>query len=317
MSSIPPVLRAPARRATSAQGRRRRGRALLCWSAVAVIIMATLSVASPAQAATGNRIVLGAVGDYQGLARSTGAPMAEHTYAYFTGGVPQADYITVRYSGLTWRQVASAAPGSTVYNNIVRWAQTIRSRGPIMMGYHHEPEQKQNVNTGSPSDFIAAWRKVVSIFNAQGATNVTWIWQMTPYAFDVNSSDRRYAAKWYPGDDYVDVVGSDAYAWGTCYGMGNRGAWRDLGAIVANSVAFARAHGKKVSLPELGAAPTSQRPGWLQNAHQYLAANKSIFQSVFYFQVAPRGGGCPWRLTTSADYSAYGAMARDTANFTS
>lgn len=315
MPTIPPVLRAPARRATSAQGRRRRGRTLIVWSAMVAAMAATLAVASPAQASTTDHIVLGAVGDYQGLSKSTGVPMADHTYAYFTGGVPKADYITVRYSGVSWKQVASAAPGSTIYNNIVRWAQTIRSRGPVMMGYHHEPEQKQNLNTGSSSDFVAAWRKVVSIFNAQGATNVTWIWQMTDYAFDVNSSDRRYAAKWYPGNSYVDVVGVDSYEWGTCYGR--KGDWRNLSQIVQKGVAFAQAHGKKVSIPELGAAPTSNRPTWLQNAHQYLAANKNIFQSVFYFQVAPRGGGCAWKLNTSGDYSAYGAMGRDTANFTS
>lgn len=315
MPTIPPVLRAPAHRAASAQGRRRHGRTLIVWSAMVAAIVATLGVASPAQASTGSRIVLGAVGDYQGLSQSTGVPLANHTYAYFTGGVPKAQYITVRYPNVTWKQVSSAAPGSTIYNNIVKWAQAIKGRGPVMMGYHHEPEQKQNLKTGTSSDFVAAWRHVVSIFRAQGATNVTWIWQMTDYAFDVNSTDYRYAAKWYPGDNYVNVVGIDSYAWGTCYGR--NGDQRPLSQIDANGVAFAQAHGKKVSIPELGAAPASWRASWLQNAHQYLAANTNIFQSVFYFQTKSTTSGCSWRLTTGAEYSAYGAMGRDTANFTS
>jgi hypothetical protein len=65
---------------------------------------------------------------------------------------------------------------------------------------------------GGPSAFVAAWRHIVRIFRTEGATNVGFWW------VPAEGQDRHCADLSYPGDTYVDWVGSDSYNWaGTKY----------------------------------------------------------------------------------------------------
>ena len=70
------------------------------------------------------------------------------------------------------------------------------------------------------ADFIEMWRKIHGLFAAAGANEyVEWCWcpnmqgPVMPEATDF--------AGWYPGDNYVDWLGLDAYNWGSSkQGMG-------------------------------------------------------------------------------------------------
>ena len=315
MSAVSPALNPPALR----HGAHRAARSGLLGAtqrtlltlAVAATMFSGLLV-SPAEAA--GRTYVGAAGAIDTLSRQAGAPMARHNYSHFHKRVPSgADMISVR-ADATWRQVAAARPGSTLHNHIVRWAKEIKARrAPVQIAYHHEPEARHSDHYGTPGEFIAAYRKVVSIFNAQGATNVTWVWQMTAHSFITKPSDGRHAAKWYPGNAYVDDVGADGYNWGNCYGHNK---WRSMASFMDPVIRFARAHGKTASLPEFGAAPDKRRAQWLRDSTRYLIANRDVISAVYYFN---NGGTsrCSWQLTTAAEWDAYGDLARNTTYFRS
>lgn len=258
-------------------------------------------------------------GGYDEAVARTGVPLANHAYAFFSKKVPQAAMITVSADNTPWRDVAAAGPGSTLYNQIVTWAQTIKARGgKIMVAYNHEPEGRDRFALGTPADFIAAWRRVNTIFDQVGATNVVWTWQMTAYAFRANSSAPQYALRWYPGDEWVDNVGADAYNWFTC-GAGSTGNYKELREIGDPVLAFARAHGKTASFPEFGSHANGNRAQWLQNARSYFVQNLDVLTAAFYFNrpgTNPANGNCVWPLSTAAEYGALRAMAQDTAHFT-
>jgi hypothetical protein len=267
----------------------------------------------------GGPVLIGSVaGGYKQALAGTGVQLADHTYSFFSGSVPQAQMLTVSAGGTPWRQVAAAAPGSTLYNQIVTWAQTIKARGgKIMVAYNHEPEGHDRLTLGTPADFINAYRHVETIFDQQGATNVMWTWQMTANAFAVNPSSDQYAAKWYPGDQWVDNVGADAYNWMGCGSSGGNN-YRELQQIGDPVLAFARAHGKLASFPEFASEANGNRTQWLANAHQYFVQNGNILTAAFYFNRPPTvaaNAACKWPLTTSAEYGALRAMAQDTAHF--
>jgi hypothetical protein len=257
-------------------------------------------------------------GGYQQALSGTGVDLANHAYAFFSGKVPQAEMITVSAAGTKWADVAHAGPGTALYGQIVTWAQTIKARGgTVMLAYNHEPEAHDRLTLGSASEFIAAWRHVRSIFDQQGARNVVWTWQMTAYAFRVSPTSEQYAAKWYPGDDWVDNVGADAYNWISCGSTGN-GVYNEMKALGDPVIAFARAHGKQASFPEFASHASAQRPQWLANAHDYFVANKDILEAAFYFNRPPtiaKNADCRWGLTNSSEYAALRTMAQDTANF--
>ncbi len=268
---------------------------------------------------TGDRAYIGSVaGGYEQAVAGTGVDLANHAYAFFSSKVPVAEMITVSAGEVKWRDVAAAGPGSALYDQIVSWAQTIKGRGgSVMVAYNHEPEAHDRHTLGGAADFIAAWRHVVSIFDQQGASNVVWTWQMTAYAFRVSPGSEQHAAAWYPGDDWVDNIGADAYNWISCGATGT-GKYNELEFLGDPVVAFARAHGKKASFPEFASHANADRVQWLENAHQYLAANQDIITAAFYFNRPPTiasNADCQWGLTASSEYAQIREMAQDTAHF--
>jgi Glycosyl hydrolase family 26 len=274
---------------------------------------------SPAGPAGNGSIYIGSVGGgYQQAVAGTGVALADHAYAFFTSKVPQAHMITVSAANTKWRDVAAAGPGSALYAQIVNWAQTIKARGgTVMVAYNHEPEGHDRLLLGSATDFIAAYRHVESIFDQQGATNVMWTWQMTAYAFRTSPASDQYADRWYPGDQWVDNVGADAYNWYTC-GANASGQYVEMKALGDPVLAFARAHGKLASFPEFASHANPNRTQWLDNAHAYFVQNQDILTAAFYFNRPPTvaaNADCQWGLTSSSEYGGLRRMAQDTAHF--
>ncbi len=268
---------------------------------------------NPAEIPGTGRVYLGAAGDSPALSYATGLELSDHAYAFFSGNVPIGRMITVKVNNADWRSVAAAGPGSAIHDDIVRWAQTIKARGDvIMLAYHHEPEGANSAGFGTPAEFIQAWRTVVTTFRAQGVRNVIYTWQMTAWAFRTLASDPRSAARWYPGDAYVDSVGADAYNWSAC-GEGS-GNWEELQTLGDPVLAFARSHGKQASFPEFASDSDPRRPQWIYNALEYIASNRSSITGAFYFHRPPTvaaNSDCKWPLLTVGDYQAYAALGRN------
>ncbi len=296
---------------------RPRGVRSLALALMVGLTTATLTTAGPgltpaasAVAPDRNGVILGIVGDAAQVRQRTGTSLAVHSYGKFSGKVPQGSMVTVR-SGTSWGSTASVKPGSSAYQDIVRWADTIKGRGQkTFVAFHHEPEATASLGLGTPAQYVAAYRKVVNIFRARGANNVVFTWQMTGWAFRADRGTRQYAAQWYPGDAYVDVVGADAYNWYSC-GHG-RGRWNSVKTLVDPALAFARNHGKQVALPEFGTVNNSRRAAWLTEAASYFKANDNLIAAVYYFHRAPTNMAnrdCSWALSTSGDYLAIKRMA--------
>jgi mannan endo-1,4-beta-mannosidase len=104
---------------------------------------------------------------------------------------------------------AIAAGDYDIY--LTNYADTVRAFGhPVVLGFGHEMNAKGyswGYGNLPPSTFIAAWRHIVSLFHAQGADNVTWLWTL--------EADQRGetgpARDWWPGNSYVNWVGIDGY----------------------------------------------------------------------------------------------------------
>lgn len=307
MSPTPPRAILPARRQPTRLSLRRSVQV-----AVGAASMVVATVVMPHAHGAESRIIVGAAGDTSALSSALGTSLAHHAYGKLDGSVPTGKMVNMKAT-VPWRTVASASSGSSTYNHIVRWANTLKGRpGPVLFAFHHEPEASTRLHMGTATDYIAAYRRVVTLFRQQGVSNVEYTWQMTSWAFAVNTSDRRAAHKWYPGDAYVTNVATDPYNWYNC-GSG-QGRWEELKTVMDPSLAFARLHGKKLVVGEFGSQSDSRRAQWLRNARQYFIANRASIRAVFYFQYEDKPG-CYWRLRSSADLGAMREMARDTTNF--
>jgi hypothetical protein len=80
------------------------------------------------------------------------------------------------------------------------------------------------------ADYVAAWRHVVSIYRADGATNAEFVW--APNIDDGGIPFTQY----FPGDEWVNEVGLDGYNWGSAFeSTGHK--WLSLGDTFASSYA--------------------------------------------------------------------------------
>ncbi len=250
-------------------------------------------LAAPAQAAS--HIVIGASGDVSGLQSKVGTQIATHLYGKLSGPALVSQLVNIETT-VDWRQVASGSQDA----NIKRWANALKGHS-IMVSFSHEPMAKQNSHWGSASDFIAAFKHVESVFNAQGSTSVKWVWNVTSDSFRVPPSSPQYGAKWYPGDSYVDYVAGEAYNKAGC-GQ----AASSFAAKIQQIFAFANQHNKPFVAAEFASNAYSGRAAWINAAHSFMASHKSQFAGAFYYDST--GGTCKWHLSTSAEFSAFRSL---------
>lgn len=219
---------------------------------------------------------------------------------------------------LSWRAIADAQPGSALHNNMVSWATKVKNLGTkTYFVFHHEPEAAANTVNGTAADYIAAWRKMITVFRDQGVTNAEYVWTLTAHAFRVN--DRRAARLWFPGDAYVDGLGADAYNWYTCRNDGSNIPWHSLSYILEPFRQFGLTHPtKKMMVVEWASVEDPATPGrkadWIAAAHAlFKTPEYAQFTAVLYFH--RRGTNfpsCQWRFDTSQSaLDAFRTMAND------
>ncbi len=226
---------------------------------------------------------------------------------------------------LTWNSIANAQPGSQIYNEIVAWADYLKGlSGDIWFTFNQEPEIRVNDSQGSPQSFRAAYRKVHQVFQQRGATNVQHAWVMSNYAYELQAKrpgDRRAALQWYPGDDVVDMIGSDPYDWSNCR-ADNAIVNRPMSELVTYFLTFAQAHpNERLVLAEWAASANRnagtqaefidgtrelfKRPEWSRLAGlSYFATNDPSFPNCIW---DPRGSAASMQaLRTMQNDAAYG-----------
>jgi mannan endo-1,4-beta-mannosidase len=81
--------------------------------------------------------------------------------------------------------------------------------GPVVIGFGHEMNASWyswGYGHVPAATFVAAWRHIVTLFRAQGAENVTWLWTL-----QADEPGTGPVASWWPGAQYVTWIGIDGY----------------------------------------------------------------------------------------------------------
>lgn len=158
---------------------------------------------------------------------------------------------------------------------------------------------------GSPSDFIAAWRRIHAFFERRGATNAVWVWCPNAWGFENGE-----APKYYPGDDVVDWICADGYNWSPGRPWEE---WRPFAQIFAAFYDWGLAKGSKpMMVGETGAqeaAKAGKKADWIYYARTRLKDTLPWIGAFVYFDAKD---SYDWRVTTSTSaYNAFLRMGRD------
>ncbi|MGH9041798.1 MAG: DUF7594 domain-containing protein [Acidimicrobiia bacterium] len=157
-------------------------------------------------------------------------------------------------------------------------ANAIEALGqPVFIRWFWEMDGTRNADVAvSPAAYIAAWKYLRSMFAAEGATNVAWVWCPNASGFEDGS-----AQSFYPGDDHVDWVCADGYNW---YPSDNR-AYQGFEEKFQAFHDFAVAHNKPAVAGEYGSQEMEpgRRAQWLRDAADAVRHRLTNMLAVVYF----------------------------------
>ena len=221
---------------------------------------------------------------------------------------------------IPWSDIATAPEGSQLDLDMKRWAASIAALdAPVWFTFHHEPETVGNMPFGVDVEFIAAWRRIVDTFAAEGVTNADYVWVMTGYAFSRPETDRRFADAWYPGDDWVDHIGADPYNWFECRPHVSN-PWRTFEEIATPVRDYAAQHPQKgLIIAEFGSAEDPDDPTrkaeWVTEIRRLLRTpewSQTVGIMSFHADHQQDGSTCDWWVDSSPDsLAAYRALIND------
>jgi len=153
----------------------------------------------------------------------------------------------------------------------------------------------------TPAAFVAAYRHVVDLFRAAGATNVGWIWDP-----NADWEAGRVYASYYPGDAYVDWVGMDGYNWGTTTSDG----WLTPVQVFGPAYAALRSlAAKPIIIEETGSTEQGgSKADWIDQLASTVPVQFPAVRAVVWFQ---RNKETDWRVNSSAGaLAAFQALAQ-------
>ncbi len=201
---------------------------------------------------------------------------------------PAAGLDQPRYS------MASVAAGShDAY--LTRWARQVKAYGrPVVLRFAHEANGTwypwaAGVNGNTTASYVAAWRRVVGVFQRVGATNVTWSWvQNVPYP------GATPLAPLYPGDAHVGRVGLDGYNFGTTQSWST---WVSFATLFgAGTAELQRLTRRPVFIAETGCTEVGgSKAAWFGEAFAWLAQHPEV-RGVSWFSLAKE---TDWRIDSS------------------
>lgn len=214
--------------------------------------------------------------------------------------VQQADADAGRYPFVSWKPARSdgqPVPWTTIATGaedttIRTQAQAARAFGhPMFMVFHHEPyDESVRGAWGTPADFVAAYRRVVSIFREEGAANVAWVLVLTSWDYTQGRADA-----FYPGDDVIDWIAADPYNWHQ-----RDGRWDSLASVAEDFYEWGSQRGKPLMLAEWGSTEDPGNPGrkaaWYAEAARTLAEWPNIKAAVYFNNLHD---GYDWRIDSS------------------
>ena len=132
--------------------------------------------------------------------------------------------------------------------------------------------QSRYGNGNTPELFVAAWQHIVNTVRAAGGTQISWVWCTGDVKDSVSTLQTVY-----PGDNYVDWVGTDIYL-GT-------GKTFDQGAQPELPNIMAVAKNKPVMIPEIGYTGSDSGPFWSNLLSNILPTDYSYVKAVVVWEM--------------------------------
>jgi glycosyl hydrolase family 26 len=219
-------------------------------------------------------------------------PTSDEKASIRAGKFPFINWKAMRADGgvVPWSEIASGYHDDWIEEQARRFKAF---DAPAYLTFHHEPED--DAEFGTPGEFASAFRHIVEIFRDERVRKVAFVWTMMSWTFNERSD--RDPMDWYPGDRYVDIVGTDAYNW---FPLKPGVPWSPFGEIVAPTMRFAEDRGKPVFVVEYGVMEdpddSDRKANWFRDVAK-ISKRWPNLKGLIYFDTIK--DGWPWNTDSS------------------
>ncbi len=196
---------------------------------------------------------------------------------------------------------------------IVEWAIALKALNyPVVIRWGHEMQGDWYPWSKNPTLYRQAYQHMVTVFRAQNAHQVMWM-------FAPNHNDggtgRKYT-DYYPGADFVDLLGISGYNFGTTqpsWGSSWRSFENVFGPIVDD---LSSRFNLPIILDVASAEQGGDKAAWIADMGQQLAENSrfDLIKGIVWFQEdKSRQGETNWRFDSSPEaLAAFQELANQT-----
>lgn len=190
---------------------------------------------------------------------------------------------------------APAAIAAGRYDAYIRRAaaEAAAFKRPFFLRFAHEMNGSwapwERVAGNTPTDYVAMWRHVVSLFRAAGASNVRWVWSANVVGGGVAPFE-----PYYPGDAWVDDVALDGYNWGVV----KQSRWRPFAGVFGESYdALSALTRKPLLITETSSAELGgSKAAWIDGIATALAQRLPRVRALIWFD---RDQETSWSVASS------------------
>jgi hypothetical protein len=206
------------------------------------------------------------------------------TLRYYAPGLPPA-WSQITSLGMRDLVVSFKSSPATVLSGandtyLTNWFASAPRDRQIWWTYFHEPENDVESGSFTPAQFKEAFKHVSELAHAAGRDDLRATMILMGYTANKNSG--RNWQDYYPGGEYVDVMGWDSYNHAAAQGKG----YSTPEAVFGNAAAVSKAAGKPMAIAETGAPllpgdDGTGRAAYLRAAGAYLKAQGAQFVTYY------------------------------------
>jgi len=194
---------------------------------------------------------------------------------------------------------------------IDRFASDAKSwGGEVLLRFLHEFNgdwytwggNKNGRKNGGPEKVKQVWRYVVDHFRNVGADNVKWLW--CPHGPTIDRSEEPWNAlvNYWPGADYVDWHGMDAYNWYPQDPWGNKRPYQSFDESFAKLYDQLQALAvKPICIAEMGTGEFTfgeiNKPAWITDSFARMKAAYPWVKMYTWFNIKKE---LDWRVNSSS-----------------
>jgi hypothetical protein len=213
--------------------------------------------------------------------------------------VDGGSYLLVSWAGQDTTSITSGSSDDMIRER----ARALKAlKAPVLLRWRWEMDRANLADeVHSPADYVAAWKHIRAIFAAERVTNVSWVWCPLAEGFASGA-----APSYYPGDDEVDWLCTDAYSVTPD---------QPLAPTLQPFFDWAKSHHKPVMIGEFGtqSGAPGQRAEWLAAVGATLRAHPQVKALVYFDSDVDRDNRKrDWSLRGDPpDLAAFGKLAFD------